>query len=143
MIKHGADINLQGYIDGRTVVQTSLNIGKINYVNYFLDKGANPLLIDSDGRDLAYDVQEEINSGRLSDNGLKAYSKIKERLINEFHVQFPLKQEKRRGIEGCIMRYEKLSEKGKKTLGIFAEKGYKIDKENLSKGVNAMGEPLE
>lgn len=143
LINKGADVNLKGFIDGRTVVQTAVNLGKTKYINYFLDKGANALLITSNGTCLAYDVQEEINKGRLNKNGLLEYNKIKERLINESNVEFPIQEEKRKGLELRIQRYEDLSEKSKSVLGTTYKEINDDLKDSLSKGVNGMGDPLE
>lgn len=143
LIDHGADVNLQGFIDGRTVIQTSLNISKIKFINYFLDKGANPLLVSSNGTSLAYDVQEEINNGRLTENGLKDFTNLKERLSNDFNVKFPVIQQKRKGLENAIKRYENLSTMNKKLLGNLGLEIYESDKVNLSKGVNGMGDSLD
>lgn len=143
LINKGADINLTGFIDGRTVVQTAVNLGKTKYINYFLDKGANAVSITSNGTCLAYDVQEEINKGGLNKKGLIAYNKIKERLINEFNVEFPVKQEKRKGMELRIQRYEDLSEKSKSVLGTTYKEINDDLKDSLLKGVNGMGDPLD
>lgn len=142
LINKGADLNLKGFIDGRTVVQTAVNLGKTKYINYFLDKGANALLISSNGTCLAYDIQEEINKGRLNKNGLIEYNKIKERLINEFNVEFPIKQEKRKGMELRIQRYEDLSDKSKSVLGATYKETNDDLKDSLLKGVNGIGDPL-
>ena len=143
LLEHGANINHQDYIDGSTPIKTALNTYKFDYVHYFLDKGAAPLLLDTHGNSLAFLVQEEINEGRLSDYGLKEYTKLKERLINEFHVQYPLKRESRKGMEMAIARYENLSKENKELLGEKEAEMIKEDKENLEKGVNMVGKPLE
>lgn len=143
LIDKGADVNLQGYIDGYTVVQTALSVGKINFINYFLDKGANPLLIDSDGRTFAYDVQEEINEGRLTKSALKEFNKIKKRLVKEFNVEFPVEQNKRKGMEFRIQHYENLSDKSKLILGSSYEELYERLKDSLNRGVNVLGDPLD
>lgn len=143
LIAHGADVNLQGYIDGETVIQTALNISKIKYIPYFLDQGADPKLINGNGRSFAYDVQEDINDGRLSKQGLKEFVKIKKRLIEEFGVEFPLKQEKRKGMEYRIERYENLTEKSKENLSEVFHEVYKGLKDSLQNGVNGMGDPLD
>ena len=143
LLEHGADINHPNYIDGGTSIMTALALGKFDYVHYFLDKGADPLLLDTHGNSLAFLVQEEINGGRLSDYGLKEYTKLKERLINEFYVQYPLKRESRKGMEMAIARYENLSNQDKELLGEKEKERIKKWKENLEKGVNIFGKPLE
>lgn len=143
LIDKGADVNLQGFIDGRTVVQTAVNLGKINYINYFLDKGADPLLITSNGTYLAYDIQKEIDKGRLTKNALKEFNKIKERLIKEFNVEFPVQQQKRKGMELRVERYKELSEKNKTILGPSYEELHERIQESLNKGVDALGNPLD
>ena len=143
LIAHGADVNLQGYIDGGTVIQTALDINKIKYMHYFLDKGANPKLINGNGRSFAFDVQEEINDGRLTKHGLKEYNRIKDRLVKEFGIEFPLKQEKRKGMEYRIERYESLTEKSKQNLGNVFHEVYEDLKDSLNVGVNGIGNPLD
>lgn len=117
LLANGADINHQEYIGGGTAIFTALGLGKFEYVHYFLDKGADPLALDSHGNSLASLVQDEINEGRLSDYGLKEYNKVKERLINEFHIKFPVENGFAKGRAMAIARYENLSQADKDFLG--------------------------
>ena len=79
----------------------------------------------------------------MSDKGIKEYTKIKQRLIDEFKVNFPIVLNRRKGLENGIERYEKLSQKNKKTLGKIGLDIFESDKENQSKGVNGMGDSLD
>lgn len=121
LVNNGANLNHPNYIDGGTPIMTALSLGKFDYVNYFLDKGADPLLPDSSGNSFASLIQEEIDEGRLSDSGLREYNKLKKRLINEFHIPYPLKinrkKEWQKGTIMTIARYENLSKEDKNLLG--------------------------
>lgn len=143
LIKNGADLNHQNYIDGSTPLFTALSIGKFEYVNYFLDQGANPLLLDSSGNSVAYLVQKEIEEGSLSDSGLKEYSKLLNRFKNELRIQFPLNRNNRKSLEQSISRYENLTKEEKDLLG--SEELERIDKYRnlLTKGVDLIGRPLD
>ena len=117
LLANGANINHQGYIGGDTAIIKALNTNKFDYVNYFLDKGADPTLFDSSGNNLASLVQDEINEGRLSDYGLKEYNNLKKRLTNEFKVEFPVKSDVKKGVAMAIARYENLSQADKDFVG--------------------------
>lgn len=132
LISKGADINHQDYISGDTVSITALGLGKFDLVNYFLDKGADPFVTDSSGNSLVSLVQNEIEEGRLNDFGLKEYTKLKDRLINEFYVKFPVKDEFRKGREQRISRYESLSLENKELLGEAELKRVESFKEGLA-----------
>ncbi|ROS20559.1 hypothetical protein EDF65_1289 [Chryseobacterium nakagawai] len=139
LLTNGANINYQAYIGGGTVVSTALGLGKFDYVNYFLDKGADPLLLDANGNNLASLIQDEINEGRLSGYGLQEYNKLKERLTDKFHIQFPLKINKKtewqKGRAMAIARYENLSQADKDFLGKDEADRKKKWKEGLEKSL--------
>ena len=139
LLKNGANINYQSYVGGGTAMSTALGLGKFDDVNYFLDKGADPLLLDANGNNLASLIQDEINEGRLSGYGLQEYNKLKERLIKEFHIQFPLKTDKKKewqkGRAIAIARYENLSQADKDFLGKDEAERKKKWKDGLEKSL--------
>ncbi|MBO9618109.1 MAG: hypothetical protein J7539_03650 [Niabella sp.] len=143
LLSNGADINYQTYIGGGVAVSTALNINEFDYVNYFLDKGANPSIIEYSGSSLALEIQSEIAEGRLSGYKLKEYTKLKERLVNQFHVKFPLKLEYRKGQEACIRRYDDLSQSDKDFLGKAEADRIRLYRDNLVKGVNILGQSID
>ena len=117
LLKKGANINYQDYLSGDTVSITALALGKFDDLNYFLDQGADPLLLDSSGNSLAYLIQKEIEDGRLSGEGLTEYTQLKNRLAEEFKIKFPLKDEFVKGRMQRISRYQNLAAAQKDLLG--------------------------
>lgn len=117
LLNSGADINHQSFISGDTPLATAYVVYKLDYVNYFLDKGADPLLMDSNGNNLAIRIQDDIEEGRLTDNGLQKLSELKQRLIKEYGVVFPVKDGFIEGLSMRIERYKALSEEDKAFLG--------------------------
>ncbi len=143
LLTNGANLNHQTYIGGGTVVSTALGLGKFDYVNYFLDKGADPAVIEYSGSSLPLEVQSELAEGRLSDYGLKEYNNLKERLITQYHIKFPIKREYRKGQEECIKRYEHLSQTDKDFLGKGEAERIKLYKENLAKNITITGQDID
>ena len=143
LLKNGVNLNHQNYIDGSTPLLTALSIGKFDYVNYFLDHGADPLLLDSSGNSVAYLVQKEIEEGRLNDQGLKEYKQLLNRLKDEKQIQFPLKRNNRRALEQSIARYENLSTKEKEIVGATELERIEKYRTALEKGVDLIGRPLD
>lgn len=140
LMAKGADLNHQNYFSGSMPIMTALRINKFDLVHYFLDKGADPILLDYVGNSFAFLVQKEIDEGRLNAEGLKEYEKIKNRLINEFQVSFPLKNEYKQGIEKGILRYENLSSENKSLLGEKEITRIDTIKNNLEKDLSPSGQ---
>ncbi|MBO9618108.1 MAG: hypothetical protein J7539_03645 [Niabella sp.] len=139
LLANGADINHQEYISGDMPVLTALSAYKFDYVNYFLDKGANPNRIDYNGNCLSYLIQKEIEGGRLADNGLKEFNQLKERMVNQYHVQYPLKNEYKKGLEESIKRYENLPQADKDFLGKDEMERIELFKKWLKNGTTDNG----
>ena len=140
LINKGANINHKDLISGDTPIITALDIFHFDEVNYFLDKGADPLQVDFSGNSVAFLTQEGIRENRIS---VEDYKKLKNRLESQFHIKFPIKRDRKSGIEERIKRYEHLSEGDKKLLGEDGEAFYKYDKELLAKGVDAFGNSFD
>ncbi|AHF17993.1 ankyrin repeat domain-containing protein [Niabella soli] len=143
LLNSGANINYQSYVGGGVAVSTALNLDKFDFVNYFLDKGADPSINEYSGTSLALEIQSELAEGRLAANGLKEYTQLKERLINQFHIKFPVKREYRKGQEACIKRYENLSQADKDFLGKDEAERINLYKENLSKNITITGQSID
>ena len=143
LLQNGADINHKEYFSGDMPILTAIAIGKYDYVNYFLDKGANPVASDYNGTTLAWSLQHDIWMGTLTDQGLKETLKIKDRLINQFHIKFPVKAEIKKAIEENIQRYESLSQADKELLGEVEGKRIEELKDSLSKGVTVFGKSID
>lgn len=143
LINNGANINHQNYIDGSTPLFTALSIGKFNYVDYFLDHNADPLILDSSGNSVAYLVQKELEDGRLSDSGSKEYRKLYNRFKNEFNVQFPLKRNYKLAFENSIERYQNLNDNDKKLLGNSEFTRIEKYRKSIRNGVDLAGRPLK
>ncbi len=140
LINKGANINHTNFISGDTPIITSLNIFHFDEVNYFLDKGADPLQVDFSGNSVAFLTQEGIRENRIS---VEDYKRLKNRLESEFHVKFPVKKERKKGLEESVKRYESLSERDKELLGPDGLQNYKEDKELLAKGVDVFGNSFD
>ena len=139
LLKNGADINYQAYGDGDMAILTAFEIGKLDYVNYFLDKGANPTILDYFGNSFALLLQEAIWEARMDDSGLKECNKIKDRLISQYHIKFPVKKEMRIGIKMGIERYENLSQADKDLLGENEKERIQELRDSLAKGATITG----
>ena len=79
----------------------------------------------------------------MTKSALKEFNKIKKRLVKEFNVEFPVEQNKRKGMEFRIQHYENLSDKSKLILGSSYEELYERLKDSLNRGVNVLGDPLD
>ena len=143
LLTNGADVNHKEYIGGGGPLIAALYVEKVEYMNYFLDKGADPSQINYVGNSFAYMIQGELDEGSLVGQSLKDYQKIKDRLVNEFHVKFPLKNEYRRGLEESIQRYESLSAEDKKLLGNDEVERIELFKKSLITGKSPGGSPLD
>lgn len=143
LLTNGADVNHKEYIGGGGPLIAALYVEKVEYMNYFLDKGADPSQINYVGNSFAYMIQSELDEGRLVGQSLKDYQKIKDRLVNEFNVKFPLKNEYRRGLEQSIQRYESLSAEDKKLLGNDEVERIELFKKSLITGKSPGGAPLD
>lgn len=143
LLANGADINHQDYIGGDTAIIKALNTDKFDYVKYFLDKGADPTIIDYVGNSLAYLIQKELEEGRLADYGLKEYNSLKSRMVNQYHVQYPLKNEYKKGLEESIRRYESISQKDKDFLGNDEMERIELFKKWVKNGITDDGLKLE
>ncbi|WP_454880337.1 ankyrin repeat domain-containing protein [Sphingobacterium detergens] len=135
LLANGADINHKSRISGDMPIFTALQLRKFDYVNYFLDKGADPTLIDYNGNSLPFLIQEIIKEGRLSDYGLKECIKLKERLITQYHIKFPVKLDFRKGTQDAILRYINLSQADKDFLGKDEADRMKKWKDGLDKSL--------
>lgn len=143
LIAKGADVNHKEYIGGGGPLIAALYVEKIDNMNYFLDKGADPTQINYVGSSFAYMIQSELDEGRLVGQSLKDYQKIKDRLVNEFHVKFPLKNEYRKGLEESIQRYASLSQEDKALLGKDEVERIELFKKSLITGKSPGGVPLD
>lgn len=143
LIEKGADVNHQNYFSGSVPMMTALRLNKFDLVHYFLDKGADPILLDYVGNSFAFLVQKEIDEGRLKTEGLEEYLKIKNRLTNEFQVSFPLKNEYKNGVEKALLRYENLSQKDKSLLGEKEINRINLIKSNLERNLTPSGQEFQ
>ena len=143
LIANGADVNHKEYIGGGGPLIAALYVEKVEYMNYFLDKGADPTQINYLGSSFAYMIQSELDEGRLVGKSLADYQKIKERLVNEFHVKFPLKNEYRKGLEESIQRYNSLSKEEKDLLGNDEVERMDLFKKSLISGKSPGGVSLD
>lgn len=143
LIVKGADLNHQNYYSGSVPIMTALRINKFDLVHYFLDKGADPIVLDYVGNSFAFLVQKEIDEGRLNAEGLKEFEKIINRLTNEFKVSFPLKNEYKKGLQKEILRYENLSQKDKSLLGEKEATRIELIKNNLEKDLSPSGQKFK
>lgn len=143
LIANGADVNHKEYIGGGGPLIAALYVEKVDFMNYFLDKGANPTQINYLGSSFAYMIQSELDEGRLAGKSLAAYQKIKERLANEFQVKFPLKNAYRKGLEESIQRYNSLSKEDRDLLGNDELERINLFKNSLISGKSPGGATLD
>ncbi len=142
LLNKGADINHKDYVAGDTPLISAYQMFKFDYVNYFLDKGANPLQVNYQGNYLAYLLQKDLDEHRLNKGLLDEMAKLKHRLETEFHVVFPVKSQMKKSLIDKIKRYESLSGADKTLLGPEEKEDYEKNKERLEKGLDGFDRPL-
>ena len=95
------------------------------------------------GKEYGLSIESELDEGRLVGKSLADYQKIRERLVNEFHVKFPLKNEYRKGLEESIQRYNGLSKEEKDLLGNDEVERMDLFKKSLISGKSPGGASLD
>ncbi len=145
LFKYGADANYQEYGGCENSAQLALLGRKYGLIGYFLDKGADPVnSLDRYGGSLAYNIQEELIDYRGTEEGRKILEQLKSRLEKQYHVQFPVKQRRREGIEGEIRQYEQLPAEIKSLYGMEADAEYtQREKDSLAVGKTYWGMTIE
>ncbi len=145
LFKYGADANYQEYGGCENSAQLALLGRKYGLIGYFLDKGADPVnSLDRYGANLAYNIQEELADYRGTEEGRKVLEQLKVRLEKQYHVQFPVKQRRREGIEGEIRRYEQLPAEIKSLYGMETSKKYfQRVKDSLAVGKTITGQTIK
>lgn len=100
----GANIN--AYLDksGSTIL-TSVS-GEWQLIDYLLEKGADPRIIDFTGWNFMWEVESRLKT--TSQEGRPRLEALKNRLIDEYKMVYPAVQNKEKGID------IKISEKTKK-----------------------------
>ncbi|WP_181042858.1 ankyrin repeat domain-containing protein [Apibacter adventoris] len=143
LFKYGADANYLEYGSCDNAAQIALSGRQFALINYFLDKGSDPLSPDRLGETLAFSVQEQLAEFRGTDKAKKELESIKKRLQNEYHIQFPVEAQRRKGMENEIKRYEQLPQEIKDLPGMKddAEYNQKV-KDSLAAGKTLTGQPL-
>ncbi|WP_128331639.1 ankyrin repeat domain-containing protein [Apibacter sp. HY039] len=144
LFKYGADANYPEYGDGKNSAQIALLGRHFQLIHYFLDKGADPLLLDMDGNSLAFSIQEELAEFRGTEKAKKELESVRERLQNEYKIQFPIKADYRKGAMLDIKRYEQLPREIKDLSGMESDAKFiqKI-KDSLALGKTYWGIDIE
>jgi ankyrin repeat protein len=144
LISKGANLNHRDHIGGNTPIIKAFNVNEFEMVNKFLDKGADPMLLDFGGNSLAYLIQlEATETERYTEERRNEYKKLKQRMITEFKVVYPLKKERKKSMEQSIQLYENLTATDKEILGEIEKKRQEKNKELLAKGIDVFGNPFE
>ncbi|WP_181042857.1 ankyrin repeat domain-containing protein [Apibacter adventoris] len=143
LFKYGADANYLEYGSCENVAQIALIGRKFDLIDYFLDKGSDPNSVDKAGWSLAYSVQHELENYRGTEQGRKILEKVKNRLQNEYKIQFPVEAQRRKGMETEIKRYEQLPQEIKGLSEMKnSEKYFQRVRDSLSAGKTLTGQPL-
>ncbi|MGP5494958.1 ankyrin repeat domain-containing protein [Psychrobacter celer] len=132
LLEHGTDVNHPFYISGTTPVMTAYDINNHDAIDYLLSKGADPLQVSTSGHSFAslmkMDLEDNINA--------QTAQKYKQRMIQDYGIQYPVEVSYRKGIEQSIKRYEKATAKEKKFLGASEVERVNDMKESLITGIH-------
>ncbi len=143
LFKYGADANYLEYGSCDNAAQIALSGRQFALIHYFLDKGSDPLSVNANGNNLAFSVQKKLEDFRGTDKAKKELESVKERLRNEYHIQFPVEAQRRKGMENEIKRYEQLPQEIKELSGMKnSEKYFQRVRDSLSAGKTLTGQPL-
>lgn len=138
LISNGANVNHPEYISGTTALITAYDLDRVDLVDYFLAKGANPKQFDSNGHNFASIIQKDLDDKVK----LKIAQKYKQQLSNQYGISFPVKPSFRKGLEASIKRYENTTAKEKQLMGQAEVERIELYKTALKKG-NLDGVPLD
>ena len=109
-----------------------------------MDKGSDPRSVDRLGYSLAYSIQEELLNFRGSENKREYLQSVKERLEKEYGIQFPVENQRRKGMENEIANYERLPKEIKELPGMEDDLEYIQEvKDSLAAGKTITGQPLK
>lgn len=113
LIEHGANIDHPHYISGNTPLMTAYDIDNLEAVDYFLNKGADPTKVNSNGHSFASFIQLDLDNNKKRETALK----YKQHMINDYGIQYPINVSYRKGIKQSIKRYEMTTAKERELLG--------------------------
>lgn len=143
LFKYGADANFKEYGSCDNAAQIALSGSHYEFILYFLDKGSDPKSVNRYGNSLAYSVQLKLENFRGSDDQRKILQDVKNRLENEYGIKFPVKQNRKEGIENEISIYERLPQEIKELPGMEESKKYfRKLKDSLEKGKTIIGQSI-
>lgn len=131
LIEHGADVNHPEYFSGDTPLVTAYSMVDHKAIDYLLEKGANPLQVDTNGNSLASIIQRDINDQIHQETAVY----YKQKLITQYFVKFPVKVSYRKGLIERIGRYEKTNPEEKAFLGNHEVERIKKMQESLITGI--------
>jgi len=131
LIEHGTDVNHPEYISGSTPLITAYAIRNEDAIDYLLSRGADPLQIRTSGSSFASTLERDISSNR----NIKTAQKYKQRMMNDYNIQYPIEVSYRKGIEQSIKRYEKATAVEKQFLGASELERVSDMRESLITGI--------
>lgn len=144
LFKYGADANYMQYGNCENAAQIALLGRQFKLIHYFLDKGSDPTSVDAYGNSLAYSVQDELENFRGTEKAKKELESVKARLIKEYHIHFPVTEQKKKGMENEIARYQELPLEIRELPGMEdSKKYYQRVQDSLSAGKTITGQPLK
>ena len=131
LIEHGTDVNHSEYISGSTPLMTAYDINNHEAIDYLLDHGAKPLQVSTSGHSFASSIQMDL------ENNINAQTaqKYKQRMMNDYNIQYPIEVSYRKGIEQSIKRYENATTEEKKFLGVSEVERINDMRESLITGI--------
>lgn len=132
LIKYGADVNHPEYISGSTPLMTAYAINSYDAIDYLLSKGAEPMQISTSGHSFASLIQMNLNDNIR----LQTAQKYKQRLIQDYGIQYPVEVSYRKGIEQSIKRYENATNDEKRFLGASEVERINDMRESLITGID-------
>jgi len=91
LLNSGADINIQQAVSKSNALLQAADVLDYAMVNHLLDRGADPMLRNVSGRNLAWDVQFMIQKDRGTDKFKKTLQDLKKRLEG-MGVVFPVER---------------------------------------------------
>ena len=131
LIEHGTGVNHPEYISGSTPLITAYAIRNEDAIDYLLSRGADPLQIRTSGSSFASTLERDISSNR----NIKTAQKYKQRMMNDYNIQYPIEVSYRKGIEQSIKRYEKATAVEKQFLGASELERVSDMRESLITGI--------
>lgn len=131
LVENGANVNHPEYFSGDTPLVTAYSTVDHKAVDYLLEKGANPLQVDTNGNSLASIIQRDIND----QIHLEVANHYKQILVNKHNVKFPVNVSYRKGIMERIKRYEKTTPEERAILGSDEIERIKQMRESLTTGI--------